>query len=70
MNCSIINYLINLRIQKAKEYIIEGKYTLKEISAILNFDSPQYFSLQFKKLTGLTPSQYKTISQTKKWMLE
>lgn len=70
MNCSIINYLINLRIQKAKEYIIEGKYTLKEISAILNFDSPQYFSLQFKKLTGLTLSQYKTISQTKKWMLE
>ena len=70
MNCSIINYLISLRIHKAKEYITEGKLTLKEISEILNFDSPQYFSLQFKKLTGITPSQYRTIAQTKKWLFE
>lgn len=55
---SIINYLIRLRINVAKQLIAEGKMSLREISEHLNFDSVQYFSSQFKKITTVTPSQY------------
>lgn len=64
---SVINYFIQLRIGKAKELIAEGKHSLKEISEMLDFDSTQYFSSQFKKCTNVTPSQYAATIKLKKW---
>lgn len=52
-------YLIQLKIEKAKELIISGKYTLSEISYMLEYSSVQYLSNQFKKVTGLTVTQFK-----------
>ena len=66
MGISIMNYFIQLRIERAKQLIIDGKKTIKEISEELNFDTLQYFSYHFKKHTGQSPSQYASIVQTYK----
>lgn len=58
---SVINTLIELRIRRAQELILLGTMTLKAISDHLGFDTVQYFSTQFKKVTGLSPSQYKNL---------
>lgn len=66
MGISIMNYFILLRIEHAKKLIHEGKKTIKEISEELNFDTLQYFSFQFKKHTGYSPSQYSSLINTYK----
>lgn len=58
MNVSVINYCIFLKIEKAKKLIAEGNKNINEIAEILNFNSVQYFSTQFKKITKMTPSQF------------
>lgn len=55
----IIHYYNSLKIAEAKKLIREGKYTFSEISDMLCFESPQYFSKSFKKGTGRTPSEYR-----------
>lgn len=51
-------YLTQVRIQKSKELLKEGKLSIKEISFSIGFNSQQYFSRVFKKYVGLTPSEY------------
>lgn len=63
---SIEKYIILLRIERAKTMIIEGRLTLKEIGAALNYSSVQHFSRQFKKTTGLTISSFRRIIERKK----
>lgn len=55
----IIHYYNSLKIAEAKKLIRESKYTFGEISDMLCFESPQYFSKSFKKNTGRTPSEYR-----------
>ena len=66
MGISIMNYFILLRIERAKKLISDGEKTIKEISEELNFDTLQYFSFQFKKHTGYSPSQYSNLIKTYK----
>lgn len=56
--CGPIAYLIELRIKKAKQLIREKEKNITEIGNILGFVSPHYFSRQFKKITGMAPSEY------------
>ena len=65
---SIIQYFITLRVKKAKQLIAESKLSLKEISEYMEYDSVQYFSAQFKKITGITPSQHAAIIKTNKYI--
>ncbi len=60
---SVINYFIKMRIQRAQELIVENKMSFREISDCLGFDTIQYFCSQFKKMTGMTPLQYKKFVQ-------
>jgi AraC-like DNA-binding protein len=55
----IIKYYNGLKIKEAKRLIREGKYNMTQISDMLCFDSPQYFSKCFKDFTNMTPSEYK-----------
>ena len=55
----IIKYYNSLKIKEAKKLIREGKYNFSQISDMLCFDNPQYFSKAFKKFTNMTPSEYK-----------
>ena len=51
-------YIIRLRIQYAKELIATGYYSLKEIALISGYTDYKYFSTEFKKQTGISPSAY------------
>ena len=56
---SIIEYFLELKMEKAKQFILEGKMTVKEIAAELSFNEPNYFTKTFKRIVGVTPSAYK-----------
>lgn len=51
-------YLITLRINKAKYYLKHTNLSIGEISIELGFSSSNYFSRIFKKRVGMTPSEY------------
>lgn len=47
------------KIEQAKNYLKHTSYSVLEISYHLNFGYPNYFARLFRKITGLTPTQYK-----------
>ena len=51
-------YIIGLRIDHAKELILTGDYSLKEIALMSGYLDYKYFSTEFKKMTGVSPSAY------------
>ncbi len=53
------NYLINIRINKAKELLISSAYNVAEISEIVGYQNPLYFSRLFKKYTSYSPTEYR-----------
>ncbi|MBO4290940.1 MAG: response regulator [Lachnospiraceae bacterium] len=56
---NFIEYLTNLRIEKAKELLLETEYSVKEICLQVGYSEPNYFSRSFKKNVGVTPTEYK-----------
>lgn len=56
---SIEKYYMQLKIERAKEFITNKELSLKEIAWQLGYNSQQTFSTQFKKETGKTPGEYK-----------
>src|SRR5437870_2322101 len=67
---TIENYFIEQRIEKAKELLIYGQLTLSEIAYELEYSSVAHLSGQFKKITGLTPSHFKKIGNSKRRSLD
>jgi len=55
---SPVKYINEVKVAEAKRMLIKGEYTIKEIANILHYDDQFYFSLQFKKLTGYSPTEY------------
>jgi len=55
---SIENFYILVRIEKVKELVLLDNTSLNEIAHDLNFSSVPHLSNQFKKVTGLTITQY------------
>ena len=53
------SHLRILRLERAMELLTRTTLTVKEIAYTLNFKSPDYFSLQFKKAFGRSPSDYR-----------
>lgn len=60
-NITIEQYIILQRIERAKELLKYGELTLSEISYKLGYSSVAHLSNQFKKVTGMTPSEFKKI---------
>ena len=56
---SIMEYYMELKIKQAKKLLREVDLSVKEISEILAFSEPNYFTKTFKRVTGLTPTAYK-----------
>lgn len=67
---TIEKYFIALKIEKAKELLVYGELSLSEIAWQLGYSSVQHLSNQFKKVTGLTPSYFKTIGAAKRKPLD
>lgn len=60
-NCSVMAYFNRMKIERAKRMLRETSLSVTEISDRLAFDTPNYFSKTFKRMTGYTPLQYKKI---------
>jgi len=58
---TIEHYIIHQKIEKIKEYIVYDELTLNEISYRMGYSSVAHLSNQFKKVTGMTPSYFKTL---------
>jgi len=58
---TIEQYIINQKIEKVKELLVYNELSLSQIAVQLGYSSTAHLSAQFKKLTGLTPSQFKQI---------
>ncbi|MBK7233648.1 MAG: AraC family transcriptional regulator [Saprospiraceae bacterium] len=58
---SIQQFIISYKIEKAKELLLYDEYSLKEISYRLHYSSVAHLFNQFKKVTGLSPSQFKNV---------
>ena len=56
---TIEHYLIHQKIKRVKELLTYDEHSLSQIADALQYKSVQHLSMQFKKITGLTPSQYK-----------
>jgi len=63
---SIENFIIMQRIERAKQVIVEDKFTLTEVAWKLNYSSVAHLSNQFKKTTGLTPTAFQRIIKKRK----
>ncbi len=60
---TIEKYLIQQRIEKAKELLLYGEQSLGEIAFDLGYSSTAHLSGQFKNVTGMTPTAFKKIGQ-------
>ena len=56
---TIAGYATTVRITRAKELIRNGNHNFSEISDMLAFDNPQYFSRVFKRITGMSPTEFR-----------
>lgn len=60
-NINFIDYLINVRIQRAKVLLISSRYKVNEICKMCGFNSLNHFYKTFKEITGYTAQQYRTM---------
>jgi AraC-like DNA-binding protein len=67
---TIENYIISHKIERVKELLIYDELNLTEISYLLNYSSVAHLSMQFKKVTGLTPTFFKKLKHRKRTALD
>lgn len=60
---TIEQYIILQKIERAKELLKYGELNLSEIAYKLGYSSVQHLSSQFKKITGFTASQFKSLTE-------
>jgi AraC-like DNA-binding protein len=67
---TIEHFMIVHKIEKVKELIIYGELNFTEIAYKLHYSGVAHLSSQFKKITGLTPSYFKSMKNKKLSILE
>jgi len=56
---TLLEYTLIRKIKEAKKLIREERYNFTQISDMLCFDNPHYFSRVFRRITNLIPTEYK-----------
>ncbi|MCF6132799.1 helix-turn-helix domain-containing protein [Flavobacterium wongokense] len=67
---TIEQFIILQRIERVKELLVYNELSLSEIAYKLGYSNVQHLSTQFKKITGLTPSHFKSIKENKRKSLD
>lgn len=60
---SPINYLLTCRIQESLYLLSKTRLSLSQISGMLGFSSPSYFSQSFRRIQGISPMEYRKQSK-------
>lgn len=56
---TVLDKIVNVRIKKSKELLLETKISAFSIAQAVGFSSASYFNSVFKKITGQTPNQFR-----------
>jgi AraC-like DNA-binding protein len=67
---TIEKYLINLKIERVKELIQLGQLNFSEIAYTLNYSNSSHLSRQFKTVTGMSMSSYRSLQNWDRKMLD
>ena len=67
---TIQQFIILHKIERVKELLLYDELNLTEISYLMHYSSVAHLSNQFKKITGLSPSYYKTLKHKRDNTLE
>lgn len=67
---TIEHFFLNHKIERVKELLIYGDLNITEIADKMHYSSVAHLSNQFKRMSGLTPSQYKHLSSKPRKALE
>ena len=67
---TIEKFLIAHKIEHVKELLVYDELSLTEIAFNMHYSSVAHLSTQFKKVTGLTPSYFRTLKHTRRSMLD
>ncbi len=59
---TLTNYVIHLRINQAKQWLIETDEKMYSIALKLGYQDENYFSKLFKKIVGMTPIEYRNVA--------
>ena len=65
MDITLLTYILNERIEKAKELLITTDVSVTEIGERCGFQTKSHYFTTFKKLTGMTPTQYRQSKKEK-----
>ena len=58
-NINLSEYIMQQRINKSKELLIQTNLKIYDIASLVGFINPKHFSVVFKKLVGQTPHQFR-----------
>ena len=58
---SIIEYMVNERVEEAKRLMAENIFSLQQIAEAVGFEDYNYFSRTFKKTSGYSPTDYRRL---------
>ena len=61
VNHTPMQYLLTIRINNAASLLETTDYSMAEIAAIVGYDDPLYFSRLFRKVKGMSPSEYRKL---------
>ncbi|MES2836166.1 MAG: AraC family transcriptional regulator [Bacteroidota bacterium] len=67
---TIQQFIIINKIERVKEFLLYDELNLTEISYKLHYSSVAHLSNQFKKITGLTPSEFKKLKNRSRTPIE
>lgn len=67
---TIEKFYISHKIERVKEFLVYNELTLTEIAYKMHYSSVAHLCTQFKKVTGLTPSHFKSLKNKRRLMLE
>jgi YesN/AraC family two-component response regulator len=67
---TIEKFYISHKIERVKEFLVYNELTLTEIAYKMHYSSVAHLCTQFKKVTGLTPSHFRSLKDKRRSMLE
>ncbi|TFH24648.1 MAG: AraC family transcriptional regulator [Bacteroidia bacterium] len=67
---TIEKYVILQKVERIKELLVNNELSISEIAFKMNYSSSQHLSRQFKSITGLTPSEFKSSTGQKRISLD
>ena len=56
---NISEYITQFRLDKARRYLQQPEYKIADVSDLVGFGDPRYFSSMFKRQYGMTPNEYR-----------